>query len=242
VAKRGGGHSRRLIALEAARVMYREGVSEYFTAKRIAARRILGRDAKGARFRPGDLPNNGEIRDALRELATLAEGAARTERLFAMRVVALQTMRQLEPWHPRLIGSVWSGHARRGSDIDLHVFVESVDDLEATLRTAGRDLDRSDVLIRVGDTFKTYTHIHLLDAPFPVELSVYLPGERRMTTRSSTDGKTIDRVSPERLEQRLREEHGPAFEAWEETGALNFEDDAGPAPGEFDGLLASLTT
>ena len=219
--------------------MYREGVSEYFNAKRIAARRVLGKEARGARFRPGDLPSNGEIRDAVRELAALAEGRVRTERLFAMRVTALRLMGELDRWHPRLIGSVHSGHARRGSDIDLHVFADSVEELETDLLLRGRAFDRKDVPIRVGNTFVTYTHVHLLDEPFPVELSVYLPGERRMTTRSSTDGKTIDRVSPQRLRQLIREDHAEDWAEYEATGRLTLPDEA-DAGGDFDGLLSEL--
>jgi len=40
---------------------------------------------------------------------------------FAMRVIALEAMQALERFSPRLIGSVATGHVRRGSDIDLHV-------------------------------------------------------------------------------------------------------------------------
>ena len=45
--------------------MYEEGVKQYFTAKRLASKRIFGRVGRRMRFRPADLPSNGEIRDAL---------------------------------------------------------------------------------------------------------------------------------------------------------------------------------
>ena len=97
------GGLRVAIATEAARLMYEEGVKQYFTAKRMAARRLLGRVAgRRLRYRPADLPSNGEIRDALLALAALAEGSGRTRRLFAMRIVALEAMRaitsELKTW------------------------------------------------------------------------------------------------------------------------------------------------
>ncbi len=46
------------IAREAAQLMYDGGVHEYYDAKRIAARRVVGRRAT-------DLPSNLEIREAL---------------------------------------------------------------------------------------------------------------------------------------------------------------------------------
>lgn len=110
------GGLRARIAAEAARLMYEEGVKQYFTAKRMAAKRMLGRVAgQKLRYRPSDLPSNGEIRDALLELASLAEGSRRLRRLFAMRVIALEAIRALLPFEPRLIGSVSTGHIRRGS-------------------------------------------------------------------------------------------------------------------------------
>ena len=53
---------RRQIALMAARLMYEREESEYFTAKRKAARRL----GVEYRFRPKDLPSNREIRDQIR--------------------------------------------------------------------------------------------------------------------------------------------------------------------------------
>ncbi len=231
--RRGGkvDRARAAVAREAAAVMLREGVKQYLEAKRIAARRVLGHDA---RHRPAALPTNGEIRAELLALVALAEGQDRERRLFAMRVVALELLRELEPWHARLIGSVASGHARRGSDIDLHVFGE-LDALVRELRARGWTFTEEEVLIRAGGGFRVYHHLHLTDRPFPVELSVYDLSERREVTRSSVDGRPVDRVSPARLEQRLREEHGPAFAAWLRDGALDLAE--GPEPGAFDALL-----
>lgn len=227
--------TRLAIAREAASLMYREGVRQYFDAKRIAARRVLGSDE--ARYRPQALPSNGEIREQLLALVSLAEGQDRTRRLFAMRVVALTVLRALEPWHARLIGSVWSGHARRGSDIDVHVFGE-LDAIMRDLTERGWALQHEEVLIRVPTGFRVYHHLHVTSWPFPVELSIYALSERKDTTRSSVSGHPIDRVSPSRLLALLREAHGPAFEEWERTGVLDFEE--GPEVGEFDGLLREL--
>ena len=84
------------IAFEAARLMYERVESEYFTAKRKAARR-LGRDAK-----PDDLPSNGEIRELIQTFARLHEGERRTVNLRAMRIAALRLMHMLRAFRPRL--------------------------------------------------------------------------------------------------------------------------------------------
>ena len=97
--------TRRHIALLAARLMYDRTESEYFTAKRKAARQL----GVEYRFRPKDLPSNAEIREQIRVLASFYEGEKRDVDLLQMRLAALRMMRLLEPFRPRLIGSVLTG-------------------------------------------------------------------------------------------------------------------------------------
>src|SRR6266576_3700078 len=94
--------TRRQIALLAACLMSARTESEYFTAKRKAARQL----GVEYRFRPKDLPSNAEIRDQIQALARFYEGESRTRNLRDMRLAALRMLRLLEPFRPRLIGSV----------------------------------------------------------------------------------------------------------------------------------------
>lgn len=245
------GGVRAQITMEAARLMYEEGVKQYFTAKRMAAKRLFGRVAgRRAHYRPADLPSNGEIRDALLALAELAEGSRRTRRLFAMRVVALEAMRALAPFEPRLIGSVSTGHIRRGSDVDLQIFTADDGALELHLRALGWHFERERVSIQKFGEIREYLHYHVLDA-FPIELTVYDPRELRFRPRSSTDGKPIVRVRIPSLEAMLAREHEEAWaryladgtiEGLEEAMNENDDDDGAlpQAPGPWDGLLADM--
>ena len=112
---------RRQLAFLAAQLMYNRTESEYFTAKRKAAKQL----GVEYRFRPGDLPSNAEIRDQIQAMARIHEGPKRLEHLHDMRVEALRLMRKLARFRPRLIGSVWTGHVRAGSDIDIHIFSDA---------------------------------------------------------------------------------------------------------------------
>src|SRR5215510_2536864 len=134
---------RQAIALEAARLMFQRVESEYFTAKRKAARRLCRRGVK-----PEDLPSNAEIREQIQVFARIHEGEQRTEHLRDMRLQALRLMRLLRPFRPRLIGSVMTGHVRKGSDIDLHVFCDSPALVADLLDQAGCqfDVERKQVL------------------------------------------------------------------------------------------------
>src|SRR6266446_4152564 len=75
---------RRQIAFLAAQLMYQRTESEYFTAKRKAARQL----GVEYRYRPGDLPSNREIRDQIQAMARMHEGPKRLENLRDMRLDA----------------------------------------------------------------------------------------------------------------------------------------------------------
>ena len=246
MARYGAGGLRGAIAAEAARLMYEEGVKQYFTAKRLASKRLLGRvEARRVCFRPRDLPSNGEIRDALLAIAELAEGAGRTRRLFAMRVVALRAMEGLDGFEPRLIGSVSTGHIRRGSDIDLHVFTDDEDALLAHVRALGWAHETKRVSIMKFGEVREYTHVHVR-LEYEVELTVYARRELRFRPRSSTDGKPIVRVKPAALEALLAAEHADAWRRYLADGVIeglgegDDEDDEGVHDlASWDGLLAA---
>src|SRR6266704_4967142 len=134
---------RQAIALEAARLMYERVESEYFTAKRKAAKRVCRQQVK-----PEDLPSNAEIREQIQLFARLHEGENRTRHLREMRLEALRLMRLLRQFRPRLIGSVMTGHVRKGSDIDIHLFTDSAGLVTDLLEQQGLqyDLERKQVL------------------------------------------------------------------------------------------------
>ncbi len=214
------GGLRAAIAQLAAQIMYGQEVKQYFTAKRLAAKRLLGQaGGKKLRYRPLDLPSNGEIKQALLELVIEIEGNERTRRLFAMRIVALEAMEPLEPFLPRLIGSVATGHVRSGSDIDLHVFAEDASDVTAYVRDLGWTHEVQHVSIMKGGKAMDFTHILVPDV-FPLELTVYQPRDLGTRPRSSTDGKPIVRVSTGALRRICEKEHPELWKAYVDTGAV----------------------
>ncbi len=195
------GKLRQAIALEAARLMYERAESEYFTAKRKAAKRLCRQSVK-----PEDLPSNAEIREQIQLFARLHEGERRTENLRAMRLEALRMMHLLRPFRPRLIGSVMTGHVRKGSDIDLHVFCDAPPLVADVLEQAGCqfDVERKQV-VKHGEA-RVFTHIHVHDR-FNFELTIYPEDKAHYVFRSSITGKAIERASIAELEDFLAREY-----------------------------------
>src|SRR5262245_50794470 len=223
---------RQAIALEAARLMYERHESEYYTAKRKAAKRLC----RGS-LKPEDLPSNAEIREQIQLFARLHEGDRRTEHLREMRLEALAMMRLLRPFRPRLIGSVMTGHVRKGSDIDLHVFCDAPALLTDLLDQAGcqYDLERKQV-VKHGES-RQFTHIHVYDR-FNFELTVYPEDKAHYVFRSSITGKAIERASIAELEEFLAREY-PDLDLDGELSAAETAGAADPYP-VFRRLLLPL--
>jgi predicted nucleotidyltransferase len=190
---------RRQLALLAARLMYDRDCSEYFTAKRKAARQ-LGVDPRG---KPGDLPTNAEIRDEVQRLADLYEGDSRQRDLRAMRLAAYRMMRTLEVYRPRLIGSVLTGHVRRGSDVDIHVFADNVARVADLLLAEQIPHDVERKRVRKFGVETVYTHVHARRDGLEFELTVYPEDKAHYAFKSSITGKAIERASLPELKQHL---------------------------------------
>jgi predicted nucleotidyltransferase len=192
---------RRQVAWEAARLMYEREETEYFRAKLKAARRIARGD-----FKPADLPSNREIRDQIQAWACLHEGQRRTENLRDMRLEALRMMRILRAFRPRLIGSTLTGHVRRGSDIDLHLFSDGIEPIAAALDEEGFSYAVERKQVRKHGVERVFVHIHVNDR-FPFELTVYASDKAHYVFKSSITGKAIQRASIAELEQLLAREY-----------------------------------
>jgi hypothetical protein len=113
------------VATEAATLLYFGAEKEYKQAKIRAAQTL------GTNF----LPSNRDVALELDRISEEQEGEDRSERLVKMRVEALEIMKLLDAHCPVLIGSVWRGTIRLGSDIDIAVYADSPDEIMSLLRT-----------------------------------------------------------------------------------------------------------
>ena len=115
------------VAREAATLLYYGAEKEYKQAKQKAAETL------GAHF----LPSNLEVALELDRIAEEYEGAERKERLIQMRKEALTIMQLLGAYYSVLIGSVWRGTIKQGSDIDIAVYADEPQEIVNLLKTQG---------------------------------------------------------------------------------------------------------
>jgi hypothetical protein len=110
--------------------MSEHGIQDYGTAKRKAAER-LGIGSEGA------LPRNTEIEASLAEYQRLFAADTHASSLGAQRRAALQAMRALAQFSPRLVGPVLAGTATSHADVQLHVFADNPDAVALNLLDRG---------------------------------------------------------------------------------------------------------
>ncbi|AND69852.1 hypothetical protein ATSB10_23980 [Dyella thiooxydans] len=112
------------VAQEAARLMSEHGIRDFHHAKLKASERLGILDAQS-------LPRNDEIERALREHQRIFQADSQPQHLRRCREAAVEAMRFLDDFQPRLVGAVLEGTADAHSAICLHLFS---DDPEAVLR------------------------------------------------------------------------------------------------------------
>lgn len=191
-----------MIAQEAARIMYEEGVKEYRDAKRKAAKQFGPEKVLSL---GSHLPSNAEIHEELERLIGIYEEKVLPERLLQMRLLALRYMEILEPFSPYLVGSVLSGTVTERSDIDLHLYAESSEEVEEYLRGKGIPFECDMVTIRRGGEFFEYPHIYIEDEGIIIECSIYPPEDIHKRSKSSITGRPIERVNINRLRKMVGE-------------------------------------
>jgi hypothetical protein len=114
------------IAAAAARMIAEDG-ADYSSAKRKAARQILGSS------RSCTLPDNAQIEQEVRLYQALFHSDTQPARLLHLRTLALQLMQALAQFHPMLTGAVLNGSAGAHCDIQLQLFADSAKEIELFL-------------------------------------------------------------------------------------------------------------
>ena len=150
---------RERVAETAAKLLYEGKFKEFIDAKKTAAQ-DLGADS---------LPSNLEVALKLLEIALEAEGEEYWRRLRRLRETALKLMETLRKFNPRLVGSVWRGVVKPGSDIDVEVDWENPPEIVETLKKAGymvKDVEPVNVPepLRIGSLWRIKLEIDGLEA------------------------------------------------------------------------------
>ncbi|GAB4347639.1 MAG: hypothetical protein Kow006_07590 [Gammaproteobacteria bacterium] len=156
------------LAHEAARILAEEGETDFHRAKKKAAARLnVGNKTV--------LPTNREIESALAEHQRLFRGETQTGYILALRKAAIELMRELHCFQPRLVGAVLRGTADSWSAIELHLFADTPEEIAIFLLDRGIPFQVKEHLWRRKEgTGTTFTPVYITEfSGYEVKLYVF---------------------------------------------------------------------
>ncbi len=177
------------IAIAAARMIAEDGL-DYATAKRKAARQVVGESKIGGEF----LPDNDQIEEEIREYQAIFQGDSQPAVLRKMRETALNWMERLKPFDPYLTGAVLNGTAGEHSDIRLQCFCDNPKEVAIYLLNANVQYDVSETRHFAGRGYvETLSFLHRNsrgDEPVVgVHIALYDSNDLRGAVRADGHGK-----------------------------------------------------
>lgn len=181
---------RRLIAMEAARLMAEHGIKDYYTAKRKAATQFNSRNTS-------NMPGNEEIEAALAEYQRLFQADTQPQHVQQLRAAALHVMQLFSEFDAHLVGSVLSGTAHAHSDINLHLFAATAEDVGLVLLQENIPYETTQRYLRLAKEGSplAYPGYRFIAGDTVIELTVFPQDGLRQTPRSPVDGKPMQRAS-----------------------------------------------
>jgi hypothetical protein len=190
---------RQLIAQQAARMMAEDGVSDFAYAKKKAGRQL------GA-VENSIMPSNAEVEEELKLYNALFLSEEQPENLYDLRANALFTMQLLDRFNPHLTGAVLDGTAGLMSETHIHLFADSVKDVEMFLLNQRIPFDVNEKSYRIlndgkrdkiGESRKTVPVFTLETEKGLIRLSVFDVDYIRAATKRAADGSNADRLDIE---------------------------------------------
>ncbi len=180
---------RQAVADEAARVMTEQGIGDFLLAKRKAAERLGVVDAS-------ILPRNTEIEAALFARRRLFSAGRHEAELAELRRAALQAMRLMADFDPRLVGPVLTGSASAHSEINLHLFAETPESVLIRLEDRGVPHEALERRVRFErDRSVSYPAFRFVAGRRTVDAVVFPLDGIRQAPSSPVDGKPMRRAT-----------------------------------------------
>jgi hypothetical protein len=186
-------HMRQRLAQLAARLMAEDGMLDFASAKRKAARQLGAPDTQ-------NLPANGEVERELRTWQHLYQKDEQTERIHILRREALDVMHLLQAFNPHLAGAVLSGAATRQAPIELHLFADSSKEVELFLLNHHTPYEATAKRFDFGAETREIPLLVVQGTHTEIELAVFSMNELRQAPRSPVNGKSMERAKAPQVE------------------------------------------
>lgn len=187
MGKRALGAQRSRVVQEAARIVCEDGLSDYRLAKQKAVERL------GLGFGT-PLPSNADLQAAVIQYQRLFGGRAYAERLIHLRRTAVQAMRLLAEFQPRLVGAVATGATTDSHRVQLHCFADKPERIDVLLESKGLRFEVSERRYRYADGESGDVPVlSFMAADVGVDVAVFPERSLRDAPLSPVDGQVVKR-------------------------------------------------
>jgi len=195
---------RQRLSQEAARIMIDEGVKEFGPAKRKAAQR-LGISSKS------HLPSNQDIERAITEYQRIFRAEQGGAQLRQLREEALRAMSFLQAYQPRLVGRVLAGTAGEYTDVSLHLFADTAEDVGLFLMERRIPFESATRRLRMSAGVVEEMPVYRFRAgETGIDLIVFPLSGLRQAPLSPVDGRPMARADAGRVQDLLDDDAGLA--------------------------------
>lgn len=205
--RRNGGREaqvRQHIAVEAARIMTEEGVRDFAAAKRKAADRLNVGHTR-------NLPTNMEVEDARLEYQRLFRARSQPARVRELRCAAVQAMKLLDQFGPKLVGPVLAGTADEFSPVSIHVFADTHEEVDLFLTESNIPHEQDERLLRMGPDLSRRFPVYRFQAgDITIDLTVFTRSGGKNPPLSPVDARPMRRVGLSAVERLLDEQDSDA--------------------------------
>jgi hypothetical protein len=174
------------IAAAAARLIAQDG-ADYGTAKRKAAKQILG-DTQPP---PNVLPDNAQVEAEVRIYQSLFHADTQPARVFRLRTLAVEIMEGLAAFNPFLTGAVLNGTAGPHDDIHLQLFADSAKEVEIFLLNRNVQIDISETPHFKGPRYGIVETVSFMWHQEGVHAALYELDDLRGAVKNRSDGKQL---------------------------------------------------
>ena len=180
---------RERLAQAAAQYMAETGSQDFQLAKRKAADQLGVHETR-------NLPSNIEIETALQTYQRLFRAESQPQHLHRLRETALDAMRFIQQFEPRLVGPVLSGTADEHSSVTIHVFSDTPEDVAFYLMDKQIPYQTIEKRLKVkAETWQVYPAYHFIAKDVPVTLVVFPEKALHQAPISPVDGRPMQRAN-----------------------------------------------
>lgn len=179
-----------------------DGITSFALAKQKAAQQLGVKD-------PRRWPDNREVERALAGYQRLFQGSDQEVKLARLRQAALEAMRFLAAFQPRLVGPVLSGTATECCPVCVHVFSDTAEEVALALSEVGIAYRSADRRLRIDPKRSQSYPVHRFFAgEIAFEIIVFPLKGLRQAPLSPVDGRPMPRAHIGALEKLLRASTG----------------------------------